>query len=104
MLQTPGVSEFLATIRYHTVRHGILIVVLIVQGAQQACGASKVPTAHIEPTDIELYIAVQTEQGVRYDGQYVQFTIDANIAQFDGQHGLQIAIDYDLLCMIRIAN
>lgn len=97
MLQTPRVGELLGSTGYEAVRHGVFIVGFIVQCAQQACCACKVPTTHIEPTDIELHIAVQAEVCVGYYGQYVQLAVDANIAQFNGQHWLQMAIDADLL-------
>lgn len=97
MLQTPRVCKLLGTTGYQAVGHGVLVVGFIVQCAQQACCACKVPTTHIKPTDIELHIAVQAEVCVGYDGQYVQLAVDADIPQFNGQHWLQIAIDADLL-------
>lgn len=97
MLQTPRVCELLGSTGYEAVCHCVLVVGFIVQCAQQACCACKVPTTHVKPTDIELHIAVQAEVCVGYDRKYVQFAVDANIAQFNGQHWLQMAIDADLL-------
>lgn len=96
-LQTPGVGELLCLSRYQAIGHGVLVVGLIIQRAQQSGRLGKVPAAHLEPAQIELHIAVQAELCVRDDGQNVQLTVDVNGAQLKRQYGLGIAIDANVL-------
>jgi len=88
----------------HAIGHGVLVEWLVVQRSQQSSCPGEVPSTHLEPTQIELNVAVQTELGIRADRQYIQISMDVHSTQFKWQDWLWISIDAYVLVLILIVN